>query len=171
MEFDQHDESEEDLETILGLKGGRRLTCLDSRVLSNTASMEFEQHDESEEDLETILGPSMEVEQPVMHDEGEEDLETILGFDTTSKRRGPTTMSKLFKSSKGLEKVVEYNELGQPVGLVASQLSSFLGVLARYMVPIIYEKWTKVPKTLKDKISCCLEGKFVLHPNSKKNMI
>ncbi|RZC87979.1 hypothetical protein C5167_004157 [Papaver somniferum] len=139
MEFEQHDDSEEDL----GL------------------SMEFEQHDDSEEDFETILGPSMEFEQPVMHDDSEEDLETILGIDATSKsqqkQRGPTTMSKLFKSSKGLKKVVEYNELGQPVGCVATQLSSFFGVLTRYMVPIIYEKWTK--------------GKFVLRSNSKKNMI
>ncbi|KAI3994717.1 hypothetical protein MKX01_002333 [Papaver californicum] len=115
----------------------------------------------------------MEFEQPLMHDESEEDLEKTLDFDTTTKseRRGPTVMSKLFKSSKGLKKVVEYNEFGQPVGLAATQMSSFLGVLARHMVSIIYEKWTKVPRTLKDKIRCCLEGKFIVHPHSKKNLI
>ncbi|KAI3881716.1 hypothetical protein MKW92_031984 [Papaver armeniacum] len=88
-----------------------------------------------------------------------------------SSRRGPTTLSKAFRSSGGLKKVVEYNELGQPVGLAAAQLSSYMGVLARHMVPIIHEKWSKVPRSLKDKIWCCLEGKFVLQPQNKRNLI
>ncbi|KAI3836289.1 hypothetical protein MKW92_024575, partial [Papaver armeniacum] len=74
-----------------------------------------------------------------------------------SSRRGPTTLSKAFRSSRGLKKVVEYNELGQPVGLAAAQLSSYMGILARHMVPIIHEKWSKVSRSLKDKIWCCLE--------------
>ncbi|KAI3902157.1 hypothetical protein MKW92_008566 [Papaver armeniacum] len=88
-----------------------------------------------------------------------------------SARRGPTTLSKAFRSSSGLKKVVEYNELGQPVGLAAAHLSSYMGVLARHMVPIIHEKWSKVPRSLKDKIWCCLEGKFVLQPQNKRNLI
>ncbi|KAI3881709.1 hypothetical protein MKW92_031977 [Papaver armeniacum] len=88
-----------------------------------------------------------------------------------SARRGPTTLSKAFRSSRGLKKVVEYNELGQPVGLAAAQLSSYMGVLARHMVPIIHEKWSKVPRSLKDKIWCFLEGKFVLQPQKKRNLI
>lgn len=115
----------------------------------------------------------MEFEEPVMHDGREEDMETTLDSDTTteSARRGPTTLSKAFRSSKGLKKVVEYNERGQPVGRAATQLSSYMGVLARHMVPIIHEKWSKVPKSLKDKIWCCLEGKFVLQPQNKRNLI
>ncbi|KAI3858371.1 hypothetical protein MKW92_013053 [Papaver armeniacum] len=46
-----------------------------------------------------------------------------------------------------------------------------MGVLARHMVPIIHEKWSKVPRSLKDKIWCCLEGKFVLQPQNKRNLI
>ncbi|KAI3894350.1 hypothetical protein MKW92_026967 [Papaver armeniacum] len=46
-----------------------------------------------------------------------------------------------------------------------------MGVLVRHMVPIIHEKWSKVPRSLKDKIWCCLEGKFVLHPQNKRNLI
>ncbi|KAI3894954.1 hypothetical protein MKX03_016369 [Papaver bracteatum] len=80
-------------------------------------------------------------------------------------------LSKAFRSSKGLIKVVEYNECGQLVGLAATQFSSYMGVLARHMVPIIHEKWSKVPKSLKDKIWCCLEGKFVLQPQNKRNLI
>ncbi|KAI3930893.1 hypothetical protein MKW92_036152 [Papaver armeniacum] len=108
-----------------------------------------------------------------MHDGSGEDMETTLDSDTTmeSARRGPTTLSKAFRSSRGLKKVVEYNELGQPVGLAAAQLSSYMGVLARHMVPIIHEKWSKVPRSLKDKIWCCLEGKFVLQPQNKRNLI
>ncbi|KAI3881718.1 hypothetical protein MKW92_031986 [Papaver armeniacum] len=90
-------------------------------------------------------------------------------------RRGPTTLSKAFRSSRGLKKVVEYNELGQPVGLAAAQLSSYMGVLARQMVPIIHEKWSKVPRSLKDKIWCCLElcisGEIRSTPQNKRNLI
>ena len=67
--------------------------------------------------------------------------------------RGPTRGIKLLKTLEtvGVIKVVT-NELGEPIGPEAIQLTSFLGLIARdgNLAPLTYPTWTKVPKENKD---------------------
>ena len=73
---------------------------------------------------------------------------------TTRKRcRGITRKTMIIKiRSKGIKLVVEYNVDGVYVGQAAVHLTSYLGVLARTMVPIRYRTWHHVPKQLKNKL-------------------
>lgn len=71
--------------------------------------------------------------------------------------RGLTTLPHLTKNSNPIRRVVKYNEKGQPVGAMSTQLFSYMGVLARTMVPLSYEHWRKVPNALKERIWSCLE--------------
>ncbi|KAI3899045.1 hypothetical protein MKW92_012198, partial [Papaver armeniacum] len=73
-----------------------------------------------------------------------------------SARRGPTTLSKAFRSNRGLKRWLSTTSLDSKRTCRGSP-SDYMGVLARHMVPIIHEKWSKVPRSLKDKIWCCLE--------------
>ncbi|KAL0540314.1 hypothetical protein IC582_024549 [Cucumis melo] len=67
--------------------------------------------------------------------------------------RGPTRMSEITRvSCDGHKRVVEYNELGQPIGESATKLKSFIGTTVRVHVPISYQSWKDVPTELKDKI-------------------
>ena len=54
--------------------------------------------------------------------------------------------------SKGVKLPVKYNLDGIFIGESAVHLTSYLGVLARTMVPIRYKTWHVVPKQLKDKL-------------------
>ena len=54
--------------------------------------------------------------------------------------------------SKGVKLSVKYNLDGIFIGESAVHLTSYLGVLARTMVPIRYKTWHVVPKQLKDKL-------------------
>ena len=71
--------------------------------------------------------------------------------------RGLTTLPHLTKNSNPIRRVVRYNEKGQPVGPMSTQLFSYMGVLARTMVPLRYEHWRKVPNAFKEKLWSCLE--------------
>ncbi|KAL0536498.1 hypothetical protein IC582_025447 [Cucumis melo] len=67
--------------------------------------------------------------------------------------RGPTGMSEIKRvSCDGHKRVVEYNELGQPIAESATKLKSFIGTTVRVHVPISYQSWKDVPTELKDKI-------------------
>ncbi|KAI3903813.1 hypothetical protein MKW92_016772 [Papaver armeniacum] len=96
-------------------------------------------------------------------------------FDTESgmKRnvRGPTLLPHVFNTNNIHRKVIEYNEHGQPIGQFSSELASFMGVLARQMVPIVHEKWKTVPSTLKEELWRCLEAKYVLEASSRKLLV
>ena len=67
--------------------------------------------------------------------------------------RGQTLMKSIVrKRSKGIKTKVEYNAKNQGVGKGAINYQSYLGVLAKSMVPISIETWHKVPASTKDKI-------------------
>ncbi|XP_050939334.1 uncharacterized protein LOC127148943 [Cucumis melo] len=86
--------------------------------------------------------------------------------------RGPTGMSEITRvSCDGHKRVVEYNELGQPIGESATKLKSFIGTTVRVHVPISYQSWKDVPTELKDKIYELIEGGFVVDPRSKKSIL
>lgn len=56
--------------------------------------------------------------------------------------RGSTFLPDIIKDrGSGIRKVVKYNRRGQPIG--SEKFSSYLGVLARTMVPI-HRTWKKV---------------------------
>ncbi|KAA0043011.1 uncharacterized protein E6C27_scaffold75G00860 [Cucumis melo var. makuwa] len=86
--------------------------------------------------------------------------------------RGPTGMSEITRvSCDGHKRVVEYNELGQPIGESATKLQSFIGTTVWVHVPISYQSWKDVPTELKDKIYELIEGGFVVDPRSKKSIL
>ncbi|KAA0054084.1 uncharacterized protein E6C27_scaffold1371G00060 [Cucumis melo var. makuwa] len=73
---------------------------------------------------------------------------------------GPIGMSEITRvSCDGHKRVVEYNELGQPIGKSATKLKSFIGTTVRVHVPISYQSWKDVPTELKDKIYELIERK------------
>ncbi|XP_052287667.1 uncharacterized protein LOC102629700 isoform X2 [Citrus sinensis] len=77
------------------------------------------------------------------------------------KSRGRTNLPQLVRNrNNGQKLIVEYNKIGQPHGKVATRLFSFLGVLARTMVRISYEDWSKVPSETKEKIWECIKFSF-----------
>ncbi|KAL0544189.1 hypothetical protein IC582_019302 [Cucumis melo] len=85
---------------------------------------------------------------------------------------GPTGMSEITRvSCDGHKRVVEYNELGQPIGESATKLKSFIGTTMRVHVSISYQSWKDVPTELKDKIYKLIEGGFVVDPRSKKSIL
>ncbi|KAA0054271.1 hypothetical protein E6C27_scaffold131G002270 [Cucumis melo var. makuwa] len=68
--------------------------------------------------------------------------------------RGSMGMSEItWVSCDGHKRVVEYNELDQPIGESATKLKSFIGTTVRVHVPISYQSSKDVPtEELKDKI-------------------
>ncbi|KAA0047610.1 transposase [Cucumis melo var. makuwa] len=73
--------------------------------------------------------------------------------------------------SEGQRLVIEYNELGQPIGQNAMKLKSFIRTTVRFHVPITYSDWPMVPKEIKDKIFELIKAEFVVDPRSKKTII
>ena len=74
----------------------------------------------------------------------------------TKKTRGPTMMTKFFKDRREdiVRKEVMYNEFGEPIGDISTQLSTFIGILARRsdIVPWDCRDWRTVQKTKKEEI-------------------
>lgn len=93
--------------------------------------------------------------------------------EVTKKRgRGPTVMHEITRdSSVGQRRVIEYNEDGQPIGVNATKLKSFIGMCVRHHVPIIYDNWKMVPSEIKEKIYNLIKDGFVVDPRSKKNIL
>ncbi|CAL5328109.1 unnamed protein product [Camellia sinensis] len=86
------------------------------------------------------------------------------------KGRGSITLPGIIKDeSFGVQKIIHYNELGQPIGDV--QYLSYRGVLARAMVPIVYKDWHKIPKELKEKLWSCAESAYNVDPSRKKKTL
>eukprot|EP00261_Vitis_vinifera_P021375 XP_010652578.2 PREDICTED: uncharacterized protein LOC104879870 [Vitis vinifera] len=71
--------------------------------------------------------------------------------------------------SKRVKLPVKYNLDGIFIGESAVHLTSYLGVLARTMVPIRYKTWHVVPKQLKDKLWDSIETVFSLNHKSRRN--
>ncbi|XP_042373414.1 uncharacterized protein LOC121967329 [Zingiber officinale] len=72
---------------------------------------------------------------------------------TTRSKRVRTQMNKLVvQRVQGVKQSVKFNEYGQPVGQKASELQSFIGVLARKKVNINYHSWKQVPNEVKNMI-------------------
>ncbi|PIA35546.1 hypothetical protein AQUCO_03500122v1 [Aquilegia coerulea] len=87
------------------------------------------------------------------------------------KGRGITTLSHITEDTNAVRKVIEFNTNGQPIGPNAHEFSSYLGILGRKMVPIIYESWPKVPKDLKEIIWNSAQDKYVIDPERRKTVL
>lgn len=69
------------------------------------------------------------------------------------KTRGPTEMYKIqVKKRKGKKLLVQYNSKGVAVGEIGRQFASYIGVMARTIVPINNATWPNVNADLKKKI-------------------
>lgn len=72
---------------------------------------------------------------------------------STKSTRGSVSLSRLSKRRvKGIKEEVEFNKNGQPIGKIAIEMQSYIGVLARKEIKISYKKWKLVPKEVKDTI-------------------
>ena len=88
------------------------------------------------------------------------DLEQEEKPPTKRRCRGITRKSMIIKNrSKGVKLVIKYNPDGFYVGQVSMHLTSFLGVLARTMVPIRYNSWRDVPIQVKNNLWDTIEVK------------
>ena len=75
-------------------------------------------------------------------------------------KRGAVTMHRIIRRKMlGEKKTVSFNAKGEPYGTVATEMQSYIGVLARTKAPIWYENWKRVPKERKNKIWDCVQVK------------
>ena len=78
------------------------------------------------------------------------------------KSRGMTRKVMVIKNrSKGIKLLIKYNQDGIFVGDTSVHLTSYLGVLARIMVPIRYKDWRDVPIQLKEKLWDSIEVTYL----------
>lgn len=72
---------------------------------------------------------------------------------SSGSKRSVCAMHKvLMKKAQGKKFKVRYNDIGIPVGETRHTLQSYIGMLARTMVPIDIPKWPEVPSEVKQKI-------------------
>lgn len=72
------------------------------------------------------------------------------------KERGKAMM-KTFSLTSKENAEVEFNYRGQPIGSNYEHLSSYLGTLARGIIPVTIIKWKKIDKDLKKELWTCTE--------------
>ncbi|TQE09648.1 hypothetical protein C1H46_004741 [Malus baccata] len=90
----------------------------------------------------------------------------------TRKPRGATQLQDLVQGrSDGDRLEVGYNSKGQPCGLAGAKLASFIGVMARTTVPITIPTWKEVESSYKKKIWDMVQKAFIVHSNSRENVL
>ena len=84
-----------------------------------------------------------------------------LVIDTTTPRekkgRGPTRLSSLITSRISNEKTwISFDQLGNAIGDESKRFSSYVGLLGRSKVSILYDHWNNVPDEAKNCIWECI---------------
>ena len=80
--------------------------------------------------------------------EGTSDFRKRLGAS-----RGVSSLHKVVvKKAQGKRFRVQYNQFGEPVGDTRCTLQSYIGHLARTMIPIDIDSWPHVDRELKEKL-------------------
>ncbi|XP_076905053.1 uncharacterized protein LOC143560691 [Bidens hawaiensis] len=82
-------------------------------------------------------------------------------------QRGPTVNSK---PSRG-KVLVKYNKKGFPVGEGAKTLTTFEGMVARNLVPIVYVGWPDIGADTKQELWEYVLEHFIVDPKSRKNVL
>lgn len=96
--------------------------------------------------------------QPIVHQETQPTTEEFVASTETSKRklggkRSVCAMHKVVvKKAQGKKFKVRYDARGNPIGKTRHTLSSYVGMLARTMVPISIRSWPNVEPELKEKL-------------------
>ncbi|GJS98091.1 cytochrome c biogenesis protein CCS1, chloroplastic [Tanacetum coccineum] len=83
------------------------------------------------------------------------------------KVRGPTKKKATWNLKSHEKVVVTFNELAQPIGDEANELTKFLGTLVRMSqhIGIEYEEWRKVPEIKKEDLWSIVKEKFIFEPS------
>ncbi|CAL9018746.1 unnamed protein product [Prunus brigantina] len=76
--------------------------------------------------------------------------------------RGMSTMPRVVKRKlQKIKPIVEYNKRGEGIGQAHSEMQSYIGVLARFRVPLVDKKWAEIPKDIKEQIWEAVDMAFV----------
>ena len=90
---------------------------------------------------------------------------TVTSTESAKKRlgaaRGVSALHKvLVKKAQGKKIKIRYNELGEPIGDTRATLQSYIGMVARNMIPIDIPSWPEVDTELKEKLWLDVQVKF-----------
>lgn len=115
---------------------------------------------EANKDVEMEVKESQvpEQSQPEEHVQTESAPQATVNTTESMRRQsgGPRGVCAMYKvvvrKARGKKLKVTYNERGVPNGTNRHKLQSYIGMLARTMVPIDLPSWPKVDSELKDKI-------------------
>ncbi|GAY59048.1 hypothetical protein CUMW_191590 [Citrus unshiu] len=87
-----------------------------------------------------------------MADIEEQNKTKFSDLDGRPKRRKQTKKKHLLKRSVDDKVIVQYNQYGVPVGEGANDLRSYIDVLVRDSISILYDDWRRAPLEIKDKL-------------------
>nr|XP_011464800.1 PREDICTED: uncharacterized protein LOC105351605 [Fragaria vesca subsp. vesca] len=86
--------------------------------------------------------------------------------------RQMVTMARVTKRLiRGIQLPIECDDHGTPVGPNAKDMQSYIGVLARTTVPIIFDDWRNVDDEYKDKIWESIEEAYVIPKQCRKHVL
>ncbi|KAG6538087.1 hypothetical protein ZIOFF_003190 [Zingiber officinale] len=89
--------------------------------------------------------------------------------DVQKNKRGPTSMCKLTAAARwGKKAKIDYDDMGRPLyNANGKALQSYIGCVARTMVPINIKSWPTVPENIKQKLWEEISNVFELTPQSE----
>ncbi|XP_042460684.1 uncharacterized protein LOC122044224 [Zingiber officinale] len=93
--------------------------------------------------------------------------------DVQKKKRGPTLMGKLTAAARwGKKAKIDYDNMGRPAyNANGRALQSYIGSIARSMVPINIKSWPDVPENIKQKVWEEISNVFELAPQSETTVM
>ncbi|XP_040375666.1 uncharacterized protein LOC121053154 [Rosa chinensis] len=87
-------------------------------------------------------------------------------------KRGMVTMSRITnRLIRGKKLTVKFNDKGEPVGKVANEMQSYIGVLAHTKIPISIPDWRDIDLDEKEKIWESITDAFVIPKECRKMVI
>ncbi|GAY48980.1 hypothetical protein CUMW_115770 [Citrus unshiu] len=92
-------------------------------------------------------------------------------LDGRPKRRKQTKKKHLLKRLADDKVILQHNQYGAPIGDGANDLRSYIGVLVRDNISILFDDWRHVPLEIKDKLWDHLQTKLELDIKSKKHVV
>ncbi|KAL5563325.1 hypothetical protein UlMin_033072 [Ulmus minor] len=94
----------------------------------------------------------------------------MAGAEPVKKRnvRGPTYMPKVVRRMQGRCSTIRYKKRGQLIGKNASEMQSYIGVVAHQTVPLSICSWPKVSAELKNKIWEQVRATYDVDPKCEK---